>query len=86
MSEAESDYDRRMSLSHLYDALTVRDRIEFDPRLNAFASAYGGCPSGWQPLLSSGWFREIPKDGYGNPYGIDPERCSLLAYKTIEEN
>lgn len=82
---AQTDYQRMVSLNHLYDLKTKRDRQILDPLLKQYAARSGSCPESWQPLIEAGLLRAVPLDPAGNEYGIDPADCSIVAAKQIKE-
>lgn len=84
VADAVDDYDRTMCLSKLYDAVFTRDRQRLDPLLAA-GSRPGGACADWGELIRAGLLAQIPVDFAGNPYGIDPETCTLVAFKKIKD-
>ena len=85
LTEAQTDYQRMVSRSHLYDLKSKRDRQILDPLLKQYAARTGSCPDSWEPLITAGLLRAVPLDPAGNPYEIDPNNCSIVAEKQIKE-
>jgi len=85
VAEAVDEYDRRMSLSKLYDAVAARDREALDPVLAYLREDLGRCPGSWSEAVQRGALIAVPLDYVGNPYGIDPERCELVPLKKISD-
>ena len=85
VEDAEDVWDRAMCMNQLYDAVTARDRQILEPLLQAFSARYGVCPSGWEALIRAGALRQEPLDVFGDPYGIGPENCDLVAYKKFKD-
>ena len=83
VATADNKWERNLAISHLYDALVNLHRRTLDPMLQARFQRTGRCPSSWQELVDAGVLREVPLDGLGNPYGIDPDSCALVAHKKI---
>ncbi len=83
--EAEDDYDRRMCLSKLYDAVLTRDRQQIQPLIDTLVSRNGSCSDGWGGLIRAGLIQQVPLDFSQNAYGIDPESCQLVSYKVIRD-
>jgi len=84
VEDAVDDYDRRICLSKLYDAVVTKDRQRFDPLLAAHARSSGSCAD-WGDLIRAGLLEEVPLDFVGNAYGIDPEECALVVFKKIKD-
>ncbi|MCU0234604.1 MAG: hypothetical protein MUE90_11325 [Thermoanaerobaculales bacterium] len=85
VAEAVDAYDRRMSLSKLYDAVATRDREALNPVLAYLRDDLGRCPASWDEAVRRGALVSVPLDYVGNPYGIDPERCELVPLKKISD-
>jgi hypothetical protein len=85
VAEAGNRYDRKMCMSHLYDAVVVRDRQLLDQLLGDYAALNGACAENWEELIAAGRLREVPLDLVGNPYEIDEERCVIVALKRIKD-
>jgi hypothetical protein len=85
VEDAEDAMDRAVCMSQLYDAVTARDRKTFEPLLREFSGRFGFCPSGWEDLIRAGALRQVPLDVFGDPYGIGPDDCSLVAYKKFKD-
>ena len=85
VNDAEDGWDRAMCMNQLYDAVTARDRRNLKPLLQAFSAQYGFCPSSWDDLIRAGALRQEPRDAFGDPYGIGPDDCGLVAYKKFKE-
>jgi hypothetical protein len=85
VDEAVDDQDRKVCLSKLYDAVVTKDREQLDPRLRAYAQRRGRCAADWQELVRAGLLSQEPLDLFGNAYGIDPDRCALVAVKRIKD-
>jgi len=83
--EAVDPFDRRICLSKLYDAVATKDKEQLQPLLAAQASRAGRCPDDWQSLIRNGLLRQVPLDLFGNPYGIDPVKCRVVAHKQIRD-
>jgi hypothetical protein len=81
VNDAEDEWDRTMCMIQFYDAVTARDRKALEPLLEAFFARYGFCPEGWEELIRVGALRQVPLDAFGDPYGIRPDDCDLVAYK-----
>jgi hypothetical protein len=84
-ADAVDAYDRGHCLSHLYDAIVVKDRQRLDPLLQEYSARTGSCAHRWEELISAGMLREVPTDMNGTPYGIDPQSCTIVAYKKIRD-
>lgn len=84
-ADAVDAYDRGHCLSHLYDALVVKDRQRLNPLLHQYSARTGSCAHHWEELISAGMLREAPTDMNGTPYGIDPQSCTIVAYKKIRD-
>ena len=84
VADATDDYDRKMCLSKLYDAVFTRDRQKIDPLLAAHSQSSGSCAD-WGALIRAGLLDQAPLDFAGNGYGIDPEKCTLAAFKKIKD-
>jgi hypothetical protein len=84
VENAVDDYDRKMCLSKLYDAVFTKDRQRLDPLLTAHAQTSGSCAD-WGGLIRAGLLDQVPLDFFGNAYGIDAEKCALVAFKKIKD-
>jgi hypothetical protein len=84
VEDAVDDYDRKMCLSKLYEAVFTKDRQRLDQLLTAHAQTTGSCAD-WGDLIRAGLLDQVPLDFVGNAYGIDPEKCSLVAFKKIKD-
>lgn len=84
VADAVDDYDRKMCLSKLYDALFTKDRQRLDPVLAAQDRISGSCAD-WGDLIRMGRIDQVPLDFAGNAYGIDPNKCTLVAFKKIKD-
>jgi hypothetical protein len=85
LEDAEDEMDRVICTNQLYDAVTARDRQLLGPLLEAYSAASGHCPESWEELIRVGALREAPLDLFGDPYGIGPESCDLVAYKRFKD-
>ncbi len=85
VEEAVDDRDHDVSLSKLYDAVVTKDREQLEPLLRAYAQRRGRCAEDWQELIRAGLLPQVPLDLFGNPYGIDPDTCGLVAWKKIRD-
>jgi hypothetical protein len=85
VEEATDDFDRFVCRNKLYDAHVTRDRKILQPLIDAYVESSGSCSEGWGALIRAGLVAQIPFDQLGNPYGIDPEDCTLVANKKIRE-
>lgn len=85
VDEAVDDYDRKMSLSKLYDAVANKDSNELQPLLDAYADRTGRCPEDWQQLIRAGMLQQVPLDLFDNPYGINSKACRVVAHKKIRD-
>ncbi|MFV2074197.1 MAG: hypothetical protein ACC742_16335 [Thermoanaerobaculales bacterium] len=85
VDDAEDEYDRKMCLSHLYDAVVAKDRQRLDQVLRAYATRFGRCAASWGNTIDAGLLGQIPLDFFGNPYEIDRERCTIVAHKKIRD-
>ena len=56
-----------------------------EPLLQAFTERYGFCPSAWEDVIRVGGLRQEPLDVFGDPYGIEPSDCGLVAYKKFKD-
>jgi hypothetical protein len=84
VDNAVDDYDRKMCLSKLYDAVFSKDRQRLDPLLETHARSTGSCAD-WGDLIRAGLIDQVPLDFAGNAYGIDVEKCTLVAFKKIKD-
>ncbi len=85
VAEAEDAYDRRMCMSHLYNATVLKDRQLLDRLLREHAAFSGACAESWEEMIAAGLLRQVPADLTGSPYGIEPENCVIVAYKRIKD-
>ena len=85
LDESVDPMDQKVCQSKLYDAVVAKDREELEPVLRAFAGRYGQCANDWQQLIRAGLLSREPLDLFGNPYGIDSDRCALVAIKRIKD-
>jgi hypothetical protein len=85
VNDAEDEYDRTMSVSHLYDAVTGKDRGALEVVLAYYSERHGSCAQSWEELIAAGVIGEVPLDLMGNPYGIDSSACTIVAFKKIRD-
>ena len=85
IDEAEDEYDRAISVSHLYDAVVTKDRTALEALLAAYSGRHGSCAESWDEVIAAGLIREVPLDLMGNPYEIDPTTCTIVALKKIRD-
>lgn len=85
LDEATDPTDRKVCMSKLYDAVVAKDREELEPLLSSFRDRYGRCAGSWSEMMRSGLVSQEPLDLFGNPYGIDSDRCALVALKRIKD-
>ena len=85
VAEAEDAYDRRMCMSHLFDATVLKDRQLLDRLLREHAAISGACAESWEEMIAAGLLHQVPADLTGSPYGIEPENCVIVAYKRIKD-
>jgi hypothetical protein len=83
VAEATRKADINLATSHLYDSYATLHRGSLDPLLAGFRRRTGTCPESWQELVEQGLLPEVPLDYLGNPYGVDPSTCTLVARKRI---
>jgi len=83
VAEATRKPDINLATSHLYDSYVTLHRRRLDPLLASVRQRTGRCPGSWQEVVEQGLLAEAPLDYLGNPYGIDPDSCTLLARKRI---
>lgn len=83
--EAVDERDSQVCQSKLYDAVVNKDREQLDPLLRAHARRRGRCAADWQELVRAGMLEQAPLDLFGNPYGIDSTRCTIVAFKRIKD-
>ena len=83
VAASDNKVEKNLATSHLYDSYVSLHRRTLDPMLQAHFQRTGRCPSSWQELVEAGALAEVPLDSLGNPYGIDPESCALVAHKKI---
>jgi hypothetical protein len=80
---AETKVARNLATSHLYDSYVTLHRRQLDPVLRSFFERFGRCAESWQDVVDGGLIKSEPVDALGNPYGVDPETCTLVAHKKI---
>lgn len=85
LDDAVDPMDRKVCMSKLYDAVVAKDRKLLEPMLNAYTDRFGRCAGDWQQLIRAGLITQQPVDLYGNPYGIDADRCEIVAVKRIKD-
>ena len=85
VDDAEDEYGRAMSVSHLYDAVTAKDRGVLEAVLAYYSERHESCAQSWEELIAAGLIGEIPLDLMGNPYGIDSSACTIVAFKKIRD-
>jgi hypothetical protein len=85
IDEAEDEYDRAISVSHLYDAVVTKDRTALEAVLAAYSRRHGSCAESWDDVIAAGLIREVPLDLMDNPYEIDPFMCTIVALKKIRD-
>jgi hypothetical protein len=85
LEAAEDPMDRSVCMNKYYDAVAARDRARLQPLLDWHIQSFGRCAGDWQPLIQVGLLSEVPVDVIGNPYGIDPESCRVVALKKIKD-
>jgi len=85
IDEAEDEYDRAISVSHLYDAVVTKDRTALEAVLAAYSRRHGSCTESWDDVIAAGLIREVPLDLMDNPYEIDPSNCTIVALKKIRD-
>ena len=78
-------YWRQAAADAVDDALVVKDRQRLNPLLHQYSARTGSCAHHWEELISAGMLREAPTDMNGTPYGIDPQSCTIVAYKKIRD-
>lgn len=83
VAEATRKADINLATSHLYDSYATLHRRSLDPLLASIRQRTGQCPESWQELVEQGLLAEVPLDHLGNPYGVDPSTCTLVARKRI---
>jgi hypothetical protein len=83
VAEATRKADINLATSHLYDSYATLHRRTLDPLLAEFRQRTGKCPESWEELVEQGLLPEAPLDYLGNPYGVDPSTCTLVARKRI---
>ena len=83
LAEATTPGEEYLTMSHLYDVIVARDREVLEPLLKGYKERLGACPTGWELLVLTGQLVDVPRDYAGNPYEIDPVRCTLVANKRI---
>lgn len=83
LAESETKVEINLATSHLYDSRVALDRRSLDPMLRSSFDRAGKCPESWQELVDAGWLASAPLDYLGNPYGIDPQTCTMVAHKKI---
>ncbi len=85
LEDAENEWDQVLCMNQFYDAVTARDRKTIEPLLDVFFVRYGFCPESWEGLILEGALRGVPLDAFGDPYGIGPEDCGLVAFKKFKD-
>jgi hypothetical protein len=85
VDDADDEYDRTMCVSHLYDAVTAKDRRALEAVLAYYSERHGSCAESWGDLIRTGLIREVPLDLVGNPYGIESSDCTIVAFKKIRD-
>ncbi len=80
---SENKAERNLATSHLYDSYATLHRRSLDPLLKSFFERSGRCPESWQEVVDAGMIAAVPLDSLNNPYGIDPETCTMVAHKKI---
>ena len=85
VDEAVDPEDRKVCMSKLYDAVVAKDREQLEPLLRTYRDRYGRCAGSWSEVMRAGLVSQEPLDLYGNPYGIDSDRCALVAFKRIKD-
>lgn len=85
LEDAENEWDSVLCMNQFYDAVTARDRRTLEPLLDEFATRYRFCPESWEDLVRAGAISRVPLDAFGDPYGIGPEACDLVAYKNFKD-
>ena len=85
VGDAEDEYDRKMCVSHLYDAVTAKDRQRLESLLHAYVARFGRCAVSWDEAIDAGLLGRVPLDLVGNPYEIDREKCTIVALKKIRD-
>jgi hypothetical protein len=82
---AEDEFDRKMCMNQLYDAVAARDRRDLEPVLEGYSHRFGRCPDTWEDVVSARMLRQVPVDLFGDRYGIGTEDCGLVAYKKFKD-
>ena len=85
VDEAKDDYERRMCLNHLYNAVFEKDKKTLQRVLERYRARFGSCKDGWGGMIRTGFIDRVPLDFSGNAYGVDAEDCSLVAFKEIKD-
>lgn len=85
LETAEDPMDRAVCMSKYYEAVAARDRARLQPLLNAYVHSFGQCAGDWEQVIRVGLLGEVPLDLVGNPYGIDPQSCRVVALKKIKD-
>ena len=85
VDDTEDEYDRAMCVSHLYDAVTAKDKRALEAVLVYYSERHGSCAESWEELIRTGLIREVPLDLVGNPYGIESSDCTIVAFKKIKD-
>ena len=83
LAEARTPGEELLTRNHLYDVIAARDRELLEPLLRSFRARLGSCPGSWEELVLTGQLLAVPRDYAGNPYGIDPVTCTIVADKKI---
>jgi hypothetical protein len=84
VEDASDRYDRAMCMSQLYDAVVAKDRLTLEPLLRVYVNRFGVCPQSWNEMIRAGALKREPRDLFGDPYGIAPSDCRLVAYKKFK--
>ena len=83
LAEAGTKSEFNLATSHIYDSYVSLHRGTLDPMLQGYFQVTRRCPESWQKLVDEGWLASVPMDYLGNPYGVDPNTCTLVAHKKI---
>jgi hypothetical protein len=84
VEDSKDEYERKMNLNHLYNAVYTKDKLVIQPLLETYRSRFGSCADGWGGLIRAGLIGQVPLDFAGNAYGIDTETCELVAFKDFK--
>jgi hypothetical protein len=85
LETAEDPMDRAVCMNKYYEAVAARDRARLQPLLDWYIQGFGRCAGDWEQVIRVGLLSEVPLDVVGNPYGIDPESCRVVALKKIKD-